>query len=186
MKHIFFTLLFLAIVAFAALRVHQYRFESRTGNKFDVMAFELPGTEGNLNALIQAWSEPEKKNFVLQQLRIDYFFMTTLFPAILVLCLWALLGLIRLEKRQGAPNRFDYLKRLLLLLAVLQVVAWAFDLSENIRLSAWINQGFAGNMLLFETLVRLKFIFAIAGILISLLTLIFTKTQTKFPMRSRL
>lgn len=153
------------------MRIHQSNFEAETGAKFNVMAFELPGSEENLNMLIKVWSEHEKKEFVLQQLRYDYFFMSALFPCILVLCLWALLKMIRVEKKIGKSGQFLFLKRALLILALLQLFAWAFDVSENLRLSAWLEQGYVGNMLMFETLVILKFVFAITGFLVGLIAL---------------
>jgi hypothetical protein len=63
---------------------------------------------------------------------------------------------------------YQVLNSLLLGLAFLQLFAWLFDISENIRLTIWIKQGYAGDMLLFETLVKLKFLFAILGVLLSL------------------
>jgi hypothetical protein len=85
MKKAFFTFLFLAGAAFGAMRFHQYQFEKSSQLQFDVMAFELTGSRENFDRLILEWSAPEKEKFVLDQLRLDYFFMSTLFPAILML-----------------------------------------------------------------------------------------------------
>ncbi len=179
MKQLFFTLLFLTLCTFFLMRIHQSNFEAENGYKFNVMAFELPGSEENMNVLIKDWSEPEKKEFVLEQLRYDYFFMSALFPCILVLCIWALLKIIRLEKKTGKSRQFLFLKRMLLILALLQIFALAFDVSENLRLSAWIEQGYAGNMLMFETLVVLKFVFGITGFLVGFAALGVVYTKRK-------
>ena len=168
MKSTFLILLGLTIIAFGLMRYHQFQFESSSGLKFNVMDFELPGSEERLNELIAEWSEPEKKEFVLQQLKLDYFFMSSLFPAIFILCLWARQKFQILELKNQSPNKFRFTKNMLIFLAALQVFALIFDVSENIRLTNWIQQGFAGNMVLFETLVKLKFVFAIAGFLFSL------------------
>ncbi len=168
MKSTFFILLGLTIISFGLMRYHQFQFESETGLKFNVMDFELPGSEERLNELIAEWSEPEKKEFVLQQLKLDYFFMSSLFPAIFILCLGARQKLEILELRNHAPDSFLIPENMLFVLGILQVFALIFDISENLRLTNWIQQGFVGNLVPFETLVKLKFVFAIAGFLFSL------------------
>ena len=161
------------------MRSHQFTFESETGLKFNVMEFELPGSPEKLNGLIADWSEPEQKAFVLKQLRLDYFFMSTLFPAIFILCLWARTKYQVLEGKMQASDKFGFPKSLLLGLAGLQVLALAFDISENIRLTIWIQQGYVGNMLLFETLVKLKFLFAIAGFLGGMVLILVAKAKLR-------
>ncbi|SMD42235.1 hypothetical protein SAMN00777080_0775 [Aquiflexum balticum DSM 16537] len=168
MKSTFIVFLFLALSAFGVMRYHQYQFEKSSQLKFDVMKFELPGSKENLDKLILDWSSPESKEFVLNQLRLDYFFMSTLFPAILMGCL-----LVRRRLQEKAVNsnntsKYGVLSSLLLGMAFMQLFAWLFDISENIRLTIWIKQGYAGDMSLFETLVKLKFLFAILGVLLSL------------------
>lgn len=164
MKKLFFILLSLAFLAFIALRIHQFNFERNTGHKFDVMDFELPGSVENLNSLILQWDATDQKEFVLDQLKIDYFFMFFLFPAIAVLNLWARKRIISTSK-EGKEKSIQFLiPWLLIVVAVLQFVALGFDLSENIRLTQWINQGYALEIGCFEALVRLKFLFAFLGI----------------------
>lgn len=168
MKITFILLFLAALTAFGVIRHHQYQFEKSSQLKFDVMKFELPGSKENLNKLILEWSSPENKAFVLDQLRLDYFFMSTLFPAILMGCL-----LVRRRLQEKAINsnnisKYRVLSSLLLILAFMQLFAWLFDISENFRLTIWIKQGYAGEMFLFETLVKLKFMFAILGVLLSL------------------
>jgi hypothetical protein len=175
LKYSFFIFLLLTIIAFGLMRYHQFQFESETGLKFNVMEFELPGSEEKLNALIKAWSEPEKMEFILKQLRLDYFFMSTLFPSILILCFWARKNFQILELTNHTPDKFLIPKNILLVLGILQVFALGFDISENFRLTNWINQGFAGNMAFFETLVKLKFVFAAAGFLSAIFFLFFER-----------
>lgn len=168
LKYSFFIFLLLTIIAFWMMRRHQFQFEAATGLKFNVMEFELPGSAEKLNELIETWGEPEQKAFVLKQLQLDYFFMSTLFPTIFILCLWARKNFQVLELKNHSPDRFTFPKNLLLFLAAFQVLALIFDISENIRLTQWIQQGFVGNMVLFETLVKMKFVFAAAGFLSAL------------------
>ncbi|WP_373523427.1 hypothetical protein [Aquiflexum sp.] len=183
MKINFIILFVLALAAFGFMRCHQYQFEKSSRLKFDVMKFELPGSKENLNKLILEWSSPESKEFVLDQLRLDYLFMTTLFPAILMLCLLVRRRLQEsLFKYRDIP-KYQILNSLLLGLAFLQLVAWLFDITENIRLTSWINQGEAGDMFLFETLVWLKFLFAVLGFLGPIGIYIWLKSTRKGKLR---
>jgi hypothetical protein len=143
------------------------------------MEFELPGCEERLNKLIATWTEPEKKAFVLMQLKFDYIFMSTLFPTIFILCLWASKKFQTLALKNQSPAKYQFPRNLLLVLAILQAFALGFDISENVRLTKWIQQGYAGNMLLFETLVKLKFLFAIAGFFGGLVLIIYAQSKAK-------
>jgi hypothetical protein len=126
----------LTLSAFIAMRVHQFQFESESGLRFDVMEFELPGSVDNLNLLLKEWSTPQKKQFVLQQLFLDYFFMTSLFPFIALLNLWNRKRTRKIEIHQNKRNRYySLLKVTFLSIAILQCLALFFDLSENIRLT---------------------------------------------------
>ncbi|MCH6234094.1 hypothetical protein [Cognataquiflexum rubidum] len=165
LKYAFFIFLLLTIIAFWMMRRHQFQFEAATGLKFNVMEFELPGSPEKLNELIETWGEPEQKAFVLKQLQLDYFFIGTLFPTIFILCLWARKNFQVLELKNHSPDRFRFLKNFLLVLGTFQVFALIFDISENVRLTQWIQQGSLGNMALFEIMVKLKFFFAIVGFL---------------------
>ena len=80
LKYSFLIFLLLTVIAFGMMRRHQFQFEAATGLKFNVMEFELPGSAEKLNELIVDWSKPEQKAFVLKQLQLDYFFMSTMFP----------------------------------------------------------------------------------------------------------
>ncbi len=170
MRKKFFLLLLGAVISFAALRFHEFQFERQSGRIFDVMEFELPGSAEQLTALIQLWQDPPARTFVLQQLYIDFFFMVFLFPAIACLCFW---GAELVEKLylQGNFTR-NAVTRLLHLIGYAQFAALLFDISENIRLIQFIQNGAAADIFLFETLVRLKFVLAISGILVGLSTVL--------------
>ena len=75
MKTLFLSCYFWRSLHFVAMRYHQYQFEQSHHVKFDVMKFELPGSKENLDRLILKWSAPEKKQFVLIQLNLDYFYV---------------------------------------------------------------------------------------------------------------
>lgn len=179
LKYAFFIFLLLTVIAFGMMRNHQFQFESNTGLKFNVMEFELPGNAERLNELISVWGEPEKKAFVLKQLKLDYFFMSTLFPTIFIFCLWSRRKFQTLALNNQSHGKYKFPEKLLLLLAILQAFALGFDISENVRLTQWIQKGYAGNMLLFETLVKIKFLFAIAGFLGGLVLIIYAQSKAK-------
>ncbi|WP_373522763.1 hypothetical protein [Aquiflexum sp.] len=183
MKITFIILFVLALAAFGFMRYHQYQFEKSSQLKFNVMDFELPGSKENLNKLILEWSSPESKEFVLDQLRIDYLFMSTLFPTILMLCLLVRRRLQESFFKSKTIPKYQILNYLLLGLAFLQLFAWIFDIMENIRLSTWIKLGEVGNMFLFETLVKLKFLFAILGFLGPIAICIWLKSTRKVKLR---
>lgn len=170
MRKKFFLLLLGAIISFAAMRYHEFLFERQSGRIFDIMEFELPGSAEQLTALILLWQDPPAKTFVLQQLFIDFFFMVFLFPAIACLCFW---GAELVEKLYPQSNfSKSVLSRLLYFIGYAQFAALLFDISENIRLIQFIQHGAAADIFLFETLVRLKFILAILGILVGLSTVL--------------
>jgi hypothetical protein len=177
LKYTFFIFLILTIIAFGMMRYHQFRFESNTGLKFNVMDFELPESPERLNVLIVTWGEPAQKTFVLQQLKLDYFFMSTLFPSIFILCMWARKKFQTLALKNRSPDKYQSAENLLLVLAILQAFALGFDIGENVRLTQWIQQGYAGIMLLFETLVKLKFFFSIVGLLGGLVMILITQSK---------
>jgi len=64
----------------------------------------------------------------------------------------------------------------------MQLLAWVFDIVENVRLTTWINQGYAENLFLFEDMVRLKFFFGIVGVLTALSVIAFTKYRKLHPL----
>jgi hypothetical protein len=174
---IFFTL---TLSAFIAMRLHQFKFESEAGTRFNVMDFELPGSTDNLNVLLEEWSSPQKKQFVLKQLFLDYFFMLSLFPCIALINLWNRERIQKIEIFQNKRNQYyPLLKVTFLSIAILQFLALLFDLSENIRLTLWINQGIVNNMHLFENLVRVKFLFAFLGIFSGIVGMIYTTFQLR-------
>lgn len=179
MKYAFFAFLLLAILSFSWMRIHEYQFEQSTGYSFDIMEFELPGSVDNLNKLIKSWSQEDKKAFVLKQLWMDYFFMSTLFPALFILCIWARKMVVEREEILGQIGRYQGMKVILSTLAVMQLLAWVFDIVENVRLTYWINQGYAEDIYMFENMVRLKFFFAIVGAITPLSIMIFTRYRKK-------
>jgi hypothetical protein len=182
MKYAFFVFLFLAVLSFTWMRMHQYGFEQSTGSSFNVMDFELPGSVDNFNNLLKKWSSEEEKAFILKQLWIDYFFMSTLFPALFILCLWARKMAIEREKLLGHKGRYQGMKVILSTLAGMQLLAWVFDIVENVRLTTWINQGYAENLFLFEDMVRLKFFFGIVGALTAMSVIAFTRYRKNQPL----
>jgi hypothetical protein len=141
---------------------------------FKIMKFELPDNVDSLNKSIDFWTDPlypEREKFIINQLHIDYIFMSVIFPFVMVLCFRMRSRFISLT--QGESN--SLLAKLLLIFGFLQLLAWAFDFFENQQLEQWINAGEAGEITFFKALVISKFFIIIVGALLSVYT--FVKTR---------
>ncbi|MBK9151100.1 MAG: hypothetical protein IPM26_08895 [Saprospiraceae bacterium] len=139
---------------------------------FNIMKFELPCSKEALDSLIKFWtSDIERKEFVIQQLHIDYVFMSVIFPFVMVWCL-------RMRSRYISVNQGEsknILAKILLIFGLLQLLAWAFDFFENRQLEEWIIAGKAGEIALFKALVISKFIIILVGVFLSIITYIKTR-----------
>lgn len=143
---------------------------------FKIMKFELPDNVDSLNKRIDFWTDPlypERKIFIINQLHIDYIFMSVIFPFVLVLCFIMRKKLI--TATQG--NSKSILANLLLTFGFLQLLAWGFDFYENGQLEKWIMEGKAGEILLFRILVMSKFFIIITGALLAIYTFFTTRNK---------
>jgi hypothetical protein len=165
-----FLLLFVcAIIPFMIMRVMEQQYEKQSGRDFDIMEFELPGSAENLTLLIQNWQDAPSKEFLLNQLYIDFFFMLLLFPAIACLCFWAA-GATKQLVDKGFRSFVPVYKGMQTL-GYSQFLALSMDLSENFRLIHYVSESGTSEIFLFEIMVRLKFAIVILGITASMLTL---------------
>jgi len=99
------------------------------------------------------------------QLIFDFVFMAGIYPAIACLCMMAR------EKVNGQG-----LRNFLFALAILQPLAWAFDVTENIYLLTWLDKPEIGEEFSsYHNIVAAKWIIAVVGALSGLFVLVFRK-----------
>ena len=104
---------------------------------------------------------PEVRRLLGYHLYFDFIFMMGCFPGIAALCMIVF-------HRSGS----DLWKRILMTLAVLQVIAWACDVAENIMLIRWLSEtSVRHSMSLFRFLVFTKWIIAVTGFLVAIVGL---------------
>ncbi|HET9825665.1 MAG TPA: hypothetical protein VFP87_10025 [Chitinophagaceae bacterium] len=104
-------------------------------------------------------------------LTFDFAFMTGLYPAIASLCM-----LMRERVRNGTW------RNLLFALAMLQPVAWAFDITENIFLLNWLEKPEIGDEFsTYHNIVVAKWLIALTGALCAISVALFKKGERKVP-----
>jgi len=98
------------------------------------------------------------KTILGYHLSFDFIFMAGCYPGIACLCMMAV------SKVKGS----DF-KKLLFILACLQLFAWAFDIIENFYLLKWLKQPVIGNEFgFYHAVVYSKWIIALSAALISI------------------
>jgi hypothetical protein len=121
---------------------------------------------------------PGTQQAVLKQLNADYIFMAGCYPAILVLCLIAIRHLSRINAMQkdlGKAQTGEGWKKLLIVLALLQLLAWGLDVWENAQIESWLHAGVADDHIAFlKARTYTKFGIGFAGFLTSALLLLLT------------
>ncbi len=128
----------------------------QNGQKFTIIGLEVDSKEkvaGILSGL-----DEHVKAILRYHLSFDFAFMTGVYPGIAALCMMA---------REKSTS--SVLKKLLLVMAVLQVVAWGCDIAENYYLLKWIKNPVIGNDFgLYHLIVYAKWSIALAGALIAI------------------
>jgi hypothetical protein len=131
-------------------------FLKTNGDKFSIMDFELPKSKAYVEQLIKDFGDNTKVN-VIKSLNDDYVFMIGAYPGIALMCYKAM----------------DYTYKnwlfALTVIAALQIIAWIFDIVENIYIRQWI-EGVEIRVSLgwFKAMVWSKFVIAITGALLSI------------------
>lgn len=125
----------------------------QNGEKFTIIGLEISYTKEKVAAILAGLDEPVKE--ILQyHLSFDFAFMAGVYPGIAALCI------IARYKSTGSAIR-----KILLVLALLQIVAWGCDIYENYCLLKWINNPFIGKEFHFyHIIVSVKWIIALAGV----------------------
>jgi len=106
------------------------------------------------------------------QLIFDFVFMAGIYPAIASLCMMA-------REKQTATGARNFL----FAVAILQPVAWAFDVTENIYLLGWLDKPEIGDEFgTYHNIVAAKWIIALFGSLSAIIFLLFQrKVSTPNP-----
>ena len=99
------------------------------------------------------------KTILSYHLSFDFIFMAGCYPGIACLCMMAA---EKLKSRNW--------KRILFVLAFLQLFAWTFDIIENYYLLKWLGQPVIGDEFgFYHSVVYSKWIIALAGVLLALI-----------------
>ena len=134
--------------------------------KFSILGLELFYPKKDVIRILTDIQIPAKiaLNY---QLIFDFAFMAGVYPAIASLCMMAR------EKTfaNGARN-------FLFALAILQPVAWAFDVTENIYLLNWLDKPEIGDEFsMYHNIVFAKWIIALLGFFGGILFLVFKRSK---------
>jgi len=134
--------------------------------KFSILGLELFYSKREVIDVLTQIKQPAKiaLNY---QLIFDFVFMTGVYPGIASLCM-----MVRGKIYNAAP------RNILFALAMLQPVAWAFDITENIFLLNWMDKPEIGSEFsTYHNIVAVKWLIALAGIFTSIVLVIFKKRR---------
>jgi len=129
--------------------------------KFSILGLELFYSKRHALDVLTQIKQPARiaLNY---QLVFDFVFMTGIYPAIASLCMMA---------RENLRN--VVWRNILFALAMLQPVAWAFDISENIFLLSWVEKPVIGDEFsTYHTIVAAKWLIALTGALTAMTMLL--------------
>jgi hypothetical protein len=132
--------------------------------KFSILGLELFYSKKQVIDVLTHIKQPAKiaLNY---QLIFDFAFMAGVYPAIASLCM-----MVR-EKTRGNPTR-----NFLFALAMLQPIAWAFDVTENIYLLDWMDKPEIGDEFsMYHNIVAAKWIIALVGFLSAMIFLAYRR-----------
>lgn len=141
--------------------------------RFSILGLELFYSKREVIDVLTQMKQPARiaLNY---QLIFDFAFMAGIYPAIASVCM-----LVR-EKFQNPIYR-----NLLFALAMLQPVAWAFDIAENIFLLSWMEKPEIGDeFATYHNIVATKWLIALVGAVCSITLAAFKRSERK-PIRRR-
>ena len=134
------------------------------GEKFTVIGLEVSYPKEKIAGIFQS-VDPQVTRILKYHLSFDFIFMPGVFLGILSACMMARIKTVNTG-----------LKNLLLVLAVLQLIAWGFDITENCFLLTWLKSPVIGNeFTIFHAVVYAKWLIALLGILAAVSVLITTR-----------
>ena len=168
-KNLFFFCLGLFLASMFCMKWIESDFISN-GKLFTIIDLELNLDRQALVNLLSGLDD-KTKTVVSYHLHFDFAFMAGVFPGMACICMIV---------RNNCRNSFFC--SMLWLFALLQFVAWSFDIYENTHLLKWLNDPQSTDTLsFFHTLVRLKFIFAFGALIISLIAFLFFRKKSTNP-----
>jgi len=136
--------------------------------KFSILGLELFYSKKQVIDVLTQIKQPAKiaLNY---QLIFDFAFMAGVYPAIASLCMMAR------EKITGKGGR-----NFLFALAILQPVAWAFDVTENIYLLNWLDKPEIGDEFsMYHNIVAAKWIIALVGFFAAMIFLVYRRRNSR-------
>jgi hypothetical protein len=136
------------------------------GEKFTIMGLELFYSKEKVMAVLGSLDD-HVKTILNYHLHFDFAFMVGVFPGIAALCMMA-----------RGKLRSSVFKKILFLLSILQLAAWAGDIYENLSLIKWLKEPVIGNEFsLYHFIVAAKWIIALTGALVSGGVLLFLRKK---------
>jgi hypothetical protein len=130
---------------------------THNGSLFTIIGLEISYSREKVIDILSGLDVPIK-TILRYHLVFDFVFMAGVYPGIAALCMMAR------EKSVSTT-----LKRILLFLALLQLVAWGCDIYENICLLKWMNNTYIGNEFgRYHIAVAAKWIIAVSAALIAI------------------
>jgi len=182
MKTLFGLLLLITVAAAGMMSWYSQDFILIDGSKFSIMHLEFPADNIAVDKLLAEFA-PGTKQVVLKQLNADYIFMAGCYSAIMVLCLIAIRHVTRintLQKELKKKATGAGCKKLLLALALLQLLAWGLDVWENAEVESWLISGAAENEIaLLRIRTFVKFGIGISGFLNAMFVLLLSANLPK-------
>lgn len=129
----------------------------QNGSLFTIIGLEISYPKEKVIHILSGL-DPAVKNILKYHLSFDFAFMVGVYPGIAALCMMA---------RNKSVN--NALRKLLLILALLQLVAWGCDICENWYLLKWINNPTIGtDFITYHFIVTLKWILALMAALVAI------------------
>jgi hypothetical protein len=126
----------------------------QNGQKFTIIGLEISYSKEKLAAILAGLDE-HVKTILRYHLSFDFVFMAGVYPGIAALCMMA-------RHKLAAAG----IRKILLVLAVLQMLAWGCDIFENYCLLKWIKDPVIGDEFNFyHIVVSVKWIFVLTGAL---------------------
>ena len=133
--------------------------------KFSILGLELFYSKKDVIKVLTEIQLPAKLA-LNYQLIFDFAFMAGVYPAIASICMMA-----------RERNMKNGIRNFLFALAMLQPVAWAFDVTENIYLLSWLDKPEIGDEFSsYHNIVAAKWIIALAGAVSGIGLLLFRKS----------
>lgn len=142
------------------------------GKVFTVIGLEATYTQEKIMAIFSGL-EASVRTILQYHLYFDFAFMAGVYPGIAALCMMG-------REKAAAP----LLRRILLALAALQLVAWGCDIVENYYLLQWIKNPVMGNDFgVFHAVVYAKWVLALLGAVMGIVFAIKKRRKVPVPLQ---